>query len=228
MEQIKKYTSDDITPAELDLISRSLLRAHKQSQRKAKWEQRLAAEHATVRTARRSPRLHALRWPIGIAASIGLLLAVYFLMPPFASTPTPNQLASTFLTEVAPPASGNIRKGEGRQSGSEFFDLGEYAKAIAALEAGLQQGKAEENAPLLLGISYLYTQQPDRAIEVLTNFGTNNKTTARKYNDILRWYLGIAFIQTNRYEEAKRQLAQLQPGDWQYQKAQDWIQKLAK
>lgn len=225
MENLKKYADGDLTDKEMEGVTRDLIQAKFDEERRKKWGSLLEEEYDTHRQHSIRKLRPLVRWSLGIAASISLLLIAYFyLLAPVNNSP--DQLANAFLQESKPPASENIRKGEGREEASEWYDSKQFEKAIPLFEKIIAGNAAENKDRLLLGISYVYTEEYAKATAILLDFRNNSSLEDQKYSDQLNWYLAIAYIKQGNIEQAKAELSQLQEGDWQYPKAQDWLNQL--
>lgn len=138
-----------------------------------------------------------------IAAS--LLLIFYVFVPGQVED---NQLSAidVLLNEhYATPFNRTMLKGPNetaaqRTKAFELYNGREYEKAIPLLTSFVQNGTAIEDDYFFLGLSHLYSKQPEEAIIALS-FIYQKEDMQRK--DAATWYLALAYVANNECEDAK-------------------------
>ena len=101
-----------------------------------------------------------------------------------------------------------------------FYQKEEYPKTIVALEALIAEGAQNSEDHFFLGLSYLYSQEPEKGVtqfKILLDGENNN------YRDIATWYLGLALTDAKKYDEAKVYLSEV--SKWTGNKGKEKIAK---
>lgn len=140
-----------------------------------------------------------------VAAAITTLLlatlSVYLL------TSNSNQYEAIYETYYRPFPIASTTRGE--QTPSPIINLYEqekYAEVVRYLESNSFVADDGGLAPTMLGVSYLNTSRPDKAIEVFAN---DQYFTEAPYEDYSQWYLSLAYLKTEQIEKAKSVLRQV-------------------
>ena len=144
---------------------------------------------------------------IGLAASL-----FWFFNSTTGSTIIPSSPVDQLLSEhYAKPHARDILKWPNttlavRGNAYIFYQNKEYSKSISSFEQLISNGEGEQEDFFYLGLSYLYTQQPNKAakhLKTLIDGPPNN------YQDIATWYLALALTDAEAYDEAKVYLSKV-------------------
>ncbi len=165
-----------------------------------------------------------LRIVIAAAASIAVLIVAYINL---SDTGDITVLTSKYLSEDLPTHPG-VEKGAGEQATKIRNDaIKAFNDQNYTLSGNLfkQISKKGEEDNYYLALSSLYAGQYSEAIQVLQK---NLQNPNSKYVQEMNWYLASAFILNDNKEQATQQLEQINPGNWNYDKAQKLLRKLSK
>jgi len=144
---------------------------------------------------------------IGIAASL-----LWFFNTNIGVNISPASPVDQLLSEhYAKPFTRDVLKGPDatlaiRSKAYTFYQNEAYKETIPLLENLIAEGAEEQEDYFFLGLSYLYTEQPEagaKQFKTLLEGPTNN------YQDIATWYLALALTDAGAYEEAKIYLSQV-------------------
>jgi len=161
---------------------------------------------------------------IGIAASL-----LWFFYTNIAVNVSPVSPVDQLLSEhYAKPFTRDVLKGSEetlaiRSKAYTFYQNEAYQETIPLLENLIAEGAEEKKDYFYLGLSYLYTQQPEagaKQFKTLLEGPTNN------FQDMATWYLGLALTDAGKYEEAKIYLSEV--ATWTGNKGKEELAKDAK
>lgn len=138
-----------------------------------------------------------------IAAS--LLFVFYFFAPGDADAKQLSAIDKILNEHYAVPLTRTMLKGSNdmeaqRTQAFEFYNGREFEKAIPILASFVNDNTANEDDYFYLGLSYLYNNQPARAIAPLQHI-LNQDGMQRK--DATTWYLSLAYTDSDHCENAK-------------------------
>ncbi|WP_353484293.1 tetratricopeptide repeat protein [Haliscomenobacter sp.] len=161
------------------------------------------------------PRRQTLRWVIGIAATVTLLLVARFLLQPnlydqFAQHPP---LA---MIEKSNEAQDNLAAMEAA------FNQQDYARALPLLEAYQRQKPEDLQVELYLGICWLETQQYAKANAVFQKISQ----TESSFKDYGQWYLALSYLKQGNKTACRKILLEV-PAESEFAaKAQNLLKRL--
>jgi len=161
------------------------------------------------------PRRQTLRWVIGIAATVTLLLVARFLLQPnlydqFAQHPP---LA---MIEKSNEVQDNLAAMEAA------FNQQDYARALPLLEAYQRQKPEDLQVELYLGICWLETQQYAKANTVFQKISQ----TESSFKDYGQWYLALSYLKQGNKTACRKILLEV-PAESEFAaKAQKLLKRL--
>ena len=161
------------------------------------------------------PRRQTLRWVIGIAATVTLLLVARFLLQPnlydqFAQHPP---LA---MIEKSNEAQDNLAAMEAA------FNQQDYARALPLLQAYQRQKPEDLQVELYLGICWLETQQYAKANAVFQKISE----TESSFKDYGQWYLALSYLKQGNKTACRKTLQEV-PAESEFAaKAQKLLKRL--
>ncbi len=94
-------------------------------------------------------------------------------------------------------------KGVAHELGAAYYKIGDYPRASEALQQALTEDDADKEAVQLLGLSYYFSGKPKQAIPLLERVQSWYPTA----NVDAAYVLGISYIQTKDYEQARKAFA---------------------
>ena len=152
-----------------------------------------------------------------VALAVG---SIYFMQKEEAPVPPKILYASNF--EAYPLTFGNRGNEDLLTSASIAYSEKEYAKALE-LFATAAPNNEDAKIALAQGISHMALEQYDRAIPVLASF-----VNGPLYGAQCRWYLALAYLQTQQSSAAKEQLELLiqSPDDFKKAAAKELLKKI--
>ena len=104
----------------------------------------------------------------------------------------------------------------------QAYEKEDYFEAVNAYQKLVANNPDNVKNNLFLGISYLGTNQPKKAIDVL-----NKITTSEEFHFDIQWYLALAYIKNKEIQNAQTTLSNLSKEENYYQKeAQEILDKL--
>lgn len=104
----------------------------------------------------------------------------------------------------------------------QAYEKEDYFEAVNAYQKLVANNPDNVKNNLFLGISYLGTNQPKKAIDIL-----NKITTSEEFRFDIQWYLALAYIKNKELQSAQTTLSNLTKEENYYKKeAQEIIDKL--
>lgn len=224
-ERIEQYLQGQLTPAEATAfememqadptlaeevaLERDLLDYMKETDVRA-----FRATVQQVRQQKREARIISLagRRTWALAASILVLIVAGYFVLDRVLAPTPQELYQAYFEtpaaeEFMDPAIFRSRDGASEKEGlqglekmAELYRNGQYAEALAAMQA-IEPAETAAHA-YQLGVLYLVNNQPEPALQALETGEAANPDGAR-------WYQALALLKLNRPAEARALLEQL-------------------
>lgn len=110
-------------------------------------------------------------------------------------------------------ARDNANLGTAIQSAEEAYDLKQYGKAYSGLLAAVAENGDSLNY-LYAGVAALGSEQAENAAIIFENL--LNQSNWALYQDEIRWYLALAYLEQNRTEEAQSLLQALYQEQGEY------------
>ncbi|WP_020530458.1 tetratricopeptide repeat protein [Flexithrix dorotheae] len=148
---------------------------------------------------------------MGIAASIALLIAAYFIF----STPNSERLYNLAYNEIGQGPYTYINSDDENLTvvrGSESekvedqiqkaynaYSLGQYETSINSFRELLSKAE-DDKLKFYLGNAYLANNQPEESINIFKELLENNPG---EFETRTKWYLGISFLKNGEIDEAK-------------------------
>lgn len=142
---------------------------------------------------------------------------------------TPNRIdeqaiyASYFKPLTNPDATVRGENGASDESMAiQAYEKEDYFEAVKYYEKLVANNPDNVKNNLFLGISFLATNQPKKAIDVLSRI-----TTSEEFHFDIQWYLGLSYIKNKDIPQAQTTLTNLTKEENYYQKeAQEILDKL--
>ena len=227
MNLLKKYTSDQLAPEELEQTSDRLLNKLFDRELKSTWSDRLAREQGIQREVVHMPtRRRSYRWLAAAAAAVLLGLVGWLWLP--VGEDDPRQLADGFL--VTPFPNSEVRKDASevdaqRMLAIQAYNEGDFKTAAQQREAIIEAGEQVEKEDLFyLGLSYLY-QAPAQPGLAATYLQAALQHPAPRLQAEARWFLALAYVKAAKYEQARPLLEAIAAeGGWQAREAAALLQ----
>lgn len=131
--------------------------------------------------------------------------------------------ASYFKPLTNPDATVRGENGETEESlAIQAYEKEDYFEAVNAYQKLVANNPDNVKNNLFLGISFLGTNQPKKAIEILSKL-----TTSEEFHYDIQWYLALAYIKNKEIPQAQTTLNNLSKEENYYQKeAQEILDKL--
>ena len=219
-EKFEKYLKDQTKDLESDELTKEIITNYFQEEKlRERWKKILNEQHnygqpensvpvasKVVDNKRNIKRLFAVAL-IGMAASM-----FWFFNSTTGSTIGPVSPVDQLLSEhYAKPFARDVLKGPEstlaiRGKAYQFYQNKNYHETISLLEELVAVGGEEQKDYFYLGLSYLYSDQPEEAAK---RFKTLLEGPTNNYQDIATWYLGLALTDAGEYEEAKIHLSKV-------------------
>jgi len=99
------------------------------------------------------------------------------------------------------------------QQAGRFYLLEDYKQAIVYYEKVLELNSSKMDASLYSGISYMETNQYEKAGVSFSKVIEHNDNS---YLEMAEWYLGLCYLATNETDRARRQFARIAVGEGSY------------
>lgn len=240
--RIERYLNGLMSPAEVEAFELDL-----QSDRSLREEFELHRDlHSTLgdeeeRTFRRKLQLTSGQWhqqqtratsrssrPVWAIISIAaMLLIVFGIFTWFNKEQTDGDLfAENFqpytmiLNERAAP--GSDESSRKLREAIKHYTAGEFEEAAAAFQQLRRDGMNEVSIRFYEGVSLLASDQPAEAAGMFRDL---KEEDGHLLNEQSTWYLGLALWKDGRKKEALEIFQSIQPGEYQYQQASDFVKK---
>ena len=209
----------------LEAVTRGIVRLQVQQEQRKHWGSHLKNQYGVER----KPRTIR-RWMFAVAAAVALLLLSIPLYQNIYRVDA-SQLATQYLQE-SPFPNPLIRKDvqlsvpEIRLRATEAYSRAEYEVAIPYYMQLLNNGEAQVDDYLYLGLSELYLSLPAKAVPHLETARQLALQTGR-YQVETAWFLALAYVQRQQPEKAKPLLRTVQGhGGWNADKAARLLESL--
>jgi tetratricopeptide (TPR) repeat protein len=207
-----------------------MLHAKFDQDKKEAWADKLANEYGIVRknsgAAPHQSKVRTLFFRLSAVAAVLLLLLVAV---PMLNTDKNSgaELADAYLSTEIYPAPADRKSAfdltSQRSAASDAYKLGNYEEAIELWEKIIQKNPSEATIDrFYLGLSQLYSQQPDLAIDNLLK-ALPLSVEEERFTEEINWFLGLAYVKAEKTEEAKAQLESIRPEEWNYSLAQELL-----
>ncbi|MBX2871461.1 MAG: hypothetical protein KTR30_05160 [Saprospiraceae bacterium] len=167
-------------------------------------------------TAKTIPLRRRLYWIAGAAAAAIILL---LLLPPWLNSPPSYQQFADhrpLSMQERGTDQENLRQIE------TAFNAKNYSSALLLLEEHLQVQPDDQQAQIYASIAALELDQTDKAIAGLTPIGTGQSI----YKATAQWYLALAYLKQENYEQSRAALSSIPAENYWYTKAQELLKKL--
>lgn len=161
-------------------------------------------------------RRPALRWAIGLAAAIALLLVARLVFFQPSLYEQYGQHPPLAMIEKSNEAQDKLAAMEAA------FNQKNYAEALPLLQAYVQEKPEDLQAELYLGISLLETGQYPTARSI---FSKINKSES-SFVDYGQWYLALSYLKEGNQAECRKILQEVPVESEFAQKAQDLLKRL--
>lgn len=224
MINLKQYKDGQGSREELEEFTDAFMRAKYDSDRRNRWQSLLSQEHdfkreaGTATDSRPGRRIYL--WAASAAAAI--ILFLLWMFGPLSTSVTYEQLADNYIQEEFYE---NLEESRGEQDVEQLnmqaisaYNQKDFQTAISYYETIINQGQAHDRHYFFLGLSYLYVDQYDQAIENLLRVPELNAES--KFIKEHRWFLALAYLKNGQPEEGRPLLLAIQSTDWKYREAQ--------
>ncbi len=229
MDSSRKFTDENLKGEELETFTKKFLKAKFDRDRKRRWSKILEEKHGIAppgdKQHKRKVRTFYL-W-LGTAAAIALLFLMYitYLQTEKYSY---QELAGNYLEQSffqnKELSKGDLDIGQLTIDATAAYNRKEFDRAIDNYEKVIALGAGESEDFFFLGLSYLYTQNQLRAIEILSSLKENEKTG--KFENETTWFLALAYLQNKEPEKAKPLLLEIKNSEWNNQAAKELLELL--
>lgn len=229
---LDKYKQGKLTEEELDLFTGELVRAKFNQAQKDKWAKKLVVEHHIKREV--PVKRKTLKLPfrkLAIAASILLLVALIPFLQNYLQ-PESQKLANSYLeNRLSLP---DIQRGtktvdatvDLRIKANTAYANKNFIAATKAYETILDSNRREDIDYLFAGLSYLYSEQPQEAVNKLT-LAQAKISEGQNFWEETNWFLSLAYLKNEEIEKARNQLKMIVEMDGFYSdKAQEILSTL--
>ena len=165
-----------------------------------------------------------------IAAGLALLLAVYLLIPRTSSAPSLQAQVNQQLTSPIFPHSA-IRKGANELDDLRYLFSQAYVGENFNLANTLgeqirQRGNNSTDDLFFLGLSYLYSEQTEKAIPLLLGISQPLNNGGRFQREA-QWFLALAYLKLSKNELALPLLQDLEKtNSWKSREAASLLQQI--
>lgn len=211
MENFEKYKNQEqLSEQELEEITRNLIQAKFNREKKQKWATQLTQEYQTERTQTAKIRKLPLT-TIAIAASIVLMLALIPVLGLFR-TSTESLLAEYTIENPYP--NKLIRKSteadisEIRLEATEAYNQQQFEKAIQQYQELEKSKEANLEDLLYLGLSQIYEKQSQNAVNTLEKAQIESQQEQR-FEQEINWFLALAYLQNEEEMKSKKLLEKI-------------------
>lgn len=161
-------------------------------------------------------RNQTMRWVIGLAATIALVLVARFLLFQPDLYEQYGQHPPLAMIEKSNAAQDNLAAME------SAFNQKDYTKALPLLQTYVQEKPEDIQAQLYLGICLLETGEYTAARELFTSISKGESS----FVDYGQWYLALSYLKEGNKTECRKVLQQV-PAESEFaQKAQDLLKRL--
>jgi tetratricopeptide (TPR) repeat protein len=208
MNQLQKYLNGQMEAEELEAYTERLIREKYDEERRVEWSTLLLTKHGVKREPplQSANRVLYLKWASGVAASLLLIVAMYFLLAPSPLSPG-QQLADQYLENLPIMADQKVMRKGGFQEevirikANEAFIDHQYESAIELWTQLAARQKANGYDQFYLGISYLKQSAPEpgKAITQLQAAKAQNPELSQEAD----WVLALAYVKSGHSEEAR-------------------------
>ncbi len=180
---------------------------------RGKLKQRLKEEDQAKRPAQgKSASIDKRRW-WAMVASLALIAVSGYLL--FFSDPSSQELFDEHYKPYYNVLSSGERSGEiTEMDAMSLYERGRYQEAIIAFHEEIKDPSSQTALVFYLGLSYLATDQPLKAIEKIEKVISGPATVLQ---EPAQWYLGLAYLKAEDIENAKRLFNEIQNSGGAYQ-----------
>ena len=228
MEASEKYTQPHLSGKELEQASEHLLDALHDRQLRRNWQRQLADDYQVPARRSRTSIIRKLQPWLAVAASLVLVLSVWYWWP---VTPKDHTvLLSEHLTRTFPNSEG--RKDEIIGDSLRAQAIAAYINGNFVAAAQLREQVVERDSAIIeedifyLGLSYLY-QQPPKVQRAIPYFEQASEWPAGQFTAESRWFLALAYLQNEQIPAARQILENIvATGLWPGQPARDLLEQL--
>ncbi|BFP42459.1 hypothetical protein FGF1_33040 [Flavobacteriaceae bacterium GF1] len=221
-ERIKEFLAKGTDMAKLDDTLKIWVTQIKDEELRDELSQTLDERYGVKKTPEKGFVLRYIRPILATAASLALLVTLYMVNQNDVS---PHALATQYLDSQIlqhPGGFKGIAKSDlNKTLGIRAFNNGDFEKAILQFE---RIASPNEEDIHYLGLAYLKNGQYQKAIEQLKN-GTSETS---RFQEEANWFLSLAYVLDGEDKAARYRLGQIEKGEWQFDEAQELMEKLKK
>ncbi len=135
----------------------------------------------------------------GIAATIALIAAMTYVLIWQSESNDPASIYAAYYDPF--PADSETRSDQANKKAMQYYEAARYEEAIPLLKEEMNN---TDNlfSPVYLANAYLQTGEPEKAIEVLQPIVEKTSKEKSYSTQFYQWYLGLAYLKSNREPEA--------------------------
>jgi len=205
---LDRYFNLNNIPLEDDVVSKKLIERYYEEKELVKhWSQLIDKSEVTIVPQKKTEKkINSFRNKqlFGIFATLAASLAILVIFPFKSQDPIDKLLAKHY--EI--PYNRNILKGPAlidlqRNTAYSLYREKKYEAAIHFFLKEIPSTDFQDSDHFFIGLSYLYTDQPEKAIDHLKQVADK---TSSLYKDSAIWYTGLALVDAQRLTEASRYL----------------------
>ncbi len=101
------------------------------------------------------------------------------------------------------------------------YSSGKYTSALSGFAELKEMGIDSDEIDLYMGITYLQLDKTAEAIQLWSDLGSQHR-----YAPQIKWYLALAYLKSEQTDQAKKLLMALEQNNFNYQQAQEILQRL--
>jgi len=227
MKELDKYLKNQLVKDQEEEITRAIFKSHFDEKLKKRWAKELEMNYnVSAPSPIQSNSTSSYRKWILLAASVILGLISVFLYQSQVQ-PTALQLTDGYLAKKYTHI--GLKKGieidDIRIIAIDAYNTNDYPKAITLYQKIIASEENNIEDFFFCGLAYLYSNQSEKAVPLFQKGLTMPPSLDLRSKEILRWYLALAYIKSDRSEEAKRELEIITSSSGTKQKAAEKLLK---
>lgn len=207
MKNIKQYLNNQLPENHMNQITRTLLKEAFEEDHKAHLGNILEEKFKVVPPQKKRTNRIRLYSIISIAASI-LLLFIASQVYQDAIQPSADKLVADYLSKPLPHNFGRkgITEEHIRANGNEAYQTENYKDAIINYTQLMDDEKGDIVDQFYLGLSYLYNNQVEQAIQALSAAKSMELSNTFQDKEDINWFLSLAYLKNGQKDAAKKEL----------------------
>lgn len=231
MNNNKKSRGSQFSTEETTKLTESILVDYFDNQQKEKWNQILIDKYGIKSPQKKRAKRIRLFSRFAAAATLLLFITIGIFHAPFNSTNSTQELLAIHLKDK--------KQGKNSKKSIEIvehietdamvaYEENDYKSAIPLFVEIIEKKEIKIENYLLLGLSYLYNQNTQQAVEALktarTIILTSTQNNTAEMASEINWYLSLAYLQDKDYKNAKKELtAIIENNGWKKEAAEELL-----